>query len=43
MSEQGEPKRPPERSKDRFAWLPVAILIGAILVLIMIAGLAGMH
>ena len=41
MAEQGDPKEPARRSGE--SWLPVALVVGAILVLIAIAGFAGTH
>jgi hypothetical protein len=43
MAEQGDPKEPARRSGESVAWLPVALLVVAILVLIAIAGFAGTY
>jgi hypothetical protein len=43
MAEQGDPDEPTGRGEGRFAGLPVALIVGAILVLIAIAAIVGAH
>jgi len=43
MAEQGDWQKPNGPSADRFAWLPVALILGAILVLIAIGAIMSAH